>query len=60
VGEHERDRYRRVCRNKVKHRTWALAAKEARRLNAKDGAMMGAYCCPFCGGWHVGHIYVKR
>ena len=60
VGDHERDYYRRVCRSKVKHRTWVMATREARRLNAKDGARMRAYCCPFCGCWHVGHIHSKR
>lgn len=46
---------RRSCESKVAHATYAIAAREAARLRwAYHGGTWAAYCCRFCGAWHVG------
>lgn len=44
------------CRGKVIYGSWALALKEARRINRKHDENLAPYACPICGGVHNGHV----
>lgn len=41
------------CRGKVIYGSWALALKEARRVNRKHDETLAPYACSICGGVHM-------
>jgi len=45
----------RGCNHKVYYQGPKRAARAAERLYKNTGALVEAYECHQCGGWHVGH-----
>ena len=43
-----------ICEAKIPYETKAKAAAVAKRMGGKKLGL-GAYCCPVCGFFHVGH-----
>ena len=52
-----------ACTGKIAHTEWSDAEAAVQRIVAenidagtpKHSNGLGAYRCPFCGSWHVGH-----
>lgn len=48
------------CTGKHRFPNKHMAAQVARKTSQRHGQALGAYECPHCGGWHVGHPSGKR
>lgn len=45
-----------TCHGKTRHPSKKAAAAAAAAARAEFGGRWNAYPCPFCGGFHAGHI----
>lgn len=53
----KRHQRRKVCGNKVQHKTRDEAWFHMKRLQVNKGCKnLGIYKCKFCKQWHVGHV----
>lgn len=48
--------YSKQCYGKLKHRTYARAAKVMKRMGNQGMGRLNVYSCPWCGSYHVGKV----